>query len=43
MLRIFTDTAANIPPHLLEQYHITAMPLTAVLQSSIRNSANTYN
>ena len=28
MLRIFTDTAANVPPHLLEQYHITAMPLT---------------
>ncbi len=23
MLRIFTDTAANVPPHLLEQYHIT--------------------
>ena len=31
MLRIFTDTAANIPPHLLEQYHITAMPLTYLL------------
>lgn len=31
MLRIFTDTAANVPPHLLEQYHITAMPLTYLL------------
>lgn len=31
MLRIFTDTAANIPSHLLEQYHITAMPLTYLL------------
>ena len=31
MLRIFTDTAANVPPHLLAQYHITAMPLTYLL------------
>ena len=31
MLRIFTDTAANVPPHLLGQYHITAMPLTYLL------------
>ena len=37
MLRIFTDTAANVPPHLLEQYHITAMPLTYLLDGSPRS------
>ena len=41
MLRIFTDTAANVPPHLLEQYHITAMPLTYLLDGQPTELATT--
>ena len=28
MIRVFTDTAANLPPEVLEKYHIRTLPLT---------------
>ena len=41
MLRIFTDTAANIPPHLLEQYLIYfPSKLTSLVANKSDSAAN---